>query len=207
MKKLIYTIILISFIGCTDRKSKREWTNDDTILNEDTSLPSLSSESNPTHDNTPKNKSVIEDNLQKLESGVNQINSPDKLIENIQDYEIQLSHISNAISHTKDHDEKLKLESEYTQIKEEFTKKVKENSLPANGIIQNIKVQMDRVDKCSSAQDMHRILDTHYAYFKNLSKLHLIVEEKSRQAEVREMASKLQSNFYDKIEEFEIDFQ
>ena len=206
MKYLFALIILISVISCSDDKNKRTWTNEDDSSFTDMSINGASDNKDITkYDATNVNE--IENNLNSIENEIIQINSPEKLMECKQIYDSYISHTSTAISSVSDSNNKQEIANHFNTVKALYDKKIKDYSLPAKSIIQNIDIQTKNLENCSSKSELLGILNSRYSYFKNLSKLHLIVEESNRQSEVRELASKLQELFNAKIEQFDVDFK
>lgn len=208
MKYVFILTIIISITSCDGNKSKRSWTNEDEL---NSSELSISDDSNDNNNYISEYKTTnfdeFEKQLKHMEIEISKINSPDMLMECKQNYESNLSHIFNSISKTSETNNKTIVKKHFTIVKQALDKKIKDYSLPANGIIQNINIQIQRIEKCSSKEDLLDVLDSHYSFFKNLSKIHLIVEEQNRQSEVQELASQLNNAFKEKIEKYDVDFK
>ncbi len=206
-------IFLLLFFSCSKNKNQRTWVEDEELEVESSNFGIQSINENETaamlNENvvTFNNTSEIDNNLLKVETNIEKINSPDKLIELKQVLQEELNKTHNAIMKISNEEEKINLEKRYNSLQSDYDNKIKAYLMPANGIIQNLHKQIDRLAQCKSKSDVMNILDTHYGFYKNLSQIHTIVEEKNRQPEVRELASKLQEIFTKTIDKYDIDFQ
>jgi len=199
-KNIILTLAFtIIFSCCSQDKTKRTWNDDYTFEdNIDSSYNSNEHNNKDKQNLLASNSSNIENAITIVDDEIRNINSPDVLMENLNKINLELQNISNIISSTSDIKKQEELEKKYKKLEEEYNNKLKQYSLPANGIIQNINRQTERLNKCFDKKNFQNILDTHYSFLNNLSKIHYIVEEKNRQSEVRELAEKLQQLYNEK---------
>lgn len=208
MKYIFVLAIIVSITSCDGKKNKRNWTNEDEFGSSELSISDDSNNNHiPISEYETTNLEEIENNLKNMEIDISKINSPDKLMECKQNYELYLSHTLKSISQTSETNNTTIVQQHFTKVKQALENKIKDYSLPANGIIQNINIQIQRIENCSSKDELLDILDSHYSFFKNLSKIHLIVEEQNRQSEVQELASQLNIAFKEKIEKYDVDFK
>jgi len=208
MKKQIVALLLmpILFIGCNSNNDKKVSQDDDLQGSEISQTMSDASNSSKAEEwEAISEMSEVGNQLEVLEENVNTINSPDKIIETKEEYERELSKTIIAIEETSDKEEKEKLNAYLNEIQHNYNSKLKEYSMPANGVIQNIENLTSRLERCQSKSEFMRILDPRHSFFKNLRNIHTIVEEKDRQPEVREKAEKLHELFLKKKEQFNIE--
>ena len=207
MKKLLFIITVISFISCDSKKGKTTWEDDDNDYSEETDYSTTENKSNNEDTFTLEDMSKVEKSINDLQSNINDVNSPDKLMEYGSEIEDKISMMENQISRSNDSNERDSLENQIYFLKKEYDEKQREYSMPANGLIQNINNLKKRLNECHSEKDFLDILNNRYSYFKNLPNLHKIVEEKNRQSEVREKASELSSIFSKKASEFYVEIK
>lgn len=150
--------------------------------------------------------SISSSSIESIKEEVNEINSPDKLMEHRQDIENEITALSIKIEKTSDPEEKARLNSLLKQLQSNYNQKQREYLLPANGIVDNIRNLSSRLEKCQTKDEFMRILEPRISYFKNLTKVHTLVEEPNRRQEVREMAEALNVLFQKKKAQFGVDY-
>ena len=178
MKKQIVALLLmpILFIGCNSNNDKKVSQDDDLQGSEISQTMSDASNSSKAEEwEAISEMSEVGNQLEVLEENVS------------------------------DKEEKEKLNAYLNEIQHNYNSKLKEYSMPANGVIQNIENLTSRLERCQSESEFMRILDPRHSFFKNLRSIHTIVEEKDRQPEVREKAEKLHELFLKKKEQFNIE--
>ena len=144
--------------------------------------------------------------IKSLKENVQAINSPDKLMENRQEIESEIATLSAKIAQTTDQEEKTRLTSKLNQLESDYHQKMREYLLPANGIVENINNLTSRLEKCQTKDEFMKILEPRFSYFKNLTKVHTLVEEANRRQEVRELAEALNVLFQKKKAQFGLEF-
>ena len=207
MKQFLLLIITIVLLGCNSEKGKRTWTDDDEVDSTEASISSPLSEPEDEDYDSSEAMEKTGNAITDLKNHVEEVNSPDKLMEYQEVYKNELATIEYRLSKSTDSEERSKLESNLNEIKLDFDNKINEYSMPANGIIQNIQNLKERLNKCYTSKEFNNIVDPRYSYFKNLPKIHNIVAEKNRQSEVREQASELYAIFMQKANEYGIDIR
>ena len=155
-------------------------------------------------DDLSEESSQAVQSIDKMEEGIKEINSPDKLIEYEAEYDKKLSETYASIERTKDPSERKRLQAYLNEIQHNYNSKKNEYSMPANGIIQNIENLTQRLESCKSKNEFMQILDPRISYFNNLPKLHTIVAEPNRRQEVREKAEQLNVLFQKKKAQFDV---
>jgi hypothetical protein len=174
-------------VVCDDEERKQ----DDDVLSSEIDLSEMSDEG-----------TQMVTSMDKLNKDMNKINSPEKLLENREEYEQRLAETYDAISKAPTSEEKSKLKSRLNEIQHNYNSKKRSYLMPANGIVQNINKLTKRLEACQSKQDFMNILDPRISYFKNLPKLYTLVEEDNRRQEVRELAEQLNVLFQKKKAQF-----
>ena len=146
--------------------------------------------------------SQMASSMDNLNKDMDKINSPEKLLENREEYERRMAETYDAISKVPTSEEKSKLNARLNEIQHNYNSKKRSYLMPANGIVQNINKLTKRLEACQSKQDFMNILDPRISYFKNLPKLYTLVEEDNRRQEVRELAEQLNVLFQKKKAQF-----
>ncbi len=217
MKKALILIFVNAILvyGCTSEKKKEHSAAFSSDENE-TELVSGNEERGHGEDGTSSSETDMSDlsdegaqmvsSMEKLNKDMDKINSPEKLLENREEYEQRLSETYDAISKAPTSEEKSKLNARLNEIQHNYNSKKRSYLMPANGIVQNIIKLTKRLESCQSKQDFMNILDPRISYFKNLPKLYTLVEEDNRRQEVRELAEQLNVLFQKKKAQFGVDF-
>lgn len=207
MKKILILLSVITLFSCSSEKDKRTWTEDEELDSTEIAKSSISYEIDEEDYDSPESIKKTENSITDIKKHIEEVNSPDKLMEYIEEYETELVQTEYRISRASDSEERSKLESSLNEIKRDYEIKKNEYSMPANGIVQNINNLKERLNKCSSLKEFNNIVDPRYSFFKNLPKIHSIVAEENRKSEVRELASELRAIFLQKADEYGVEIR
>ncbi len=203
-KFTLFALVLLIIVSCSPEKKEHisafEPEEDEEHVVEQENFDH--EKENPESGISPVSSSSIE----TINEEVNEINSPDKLMERQQDIENEIAALSMKIEKTSDPEEKAHLHSLLKQLQSNYNEKQREYLLPANGIEDNIRNLSSRLEKCQTKDEFMRILDPRISYFKNLTKIHTLVEEPARRQEVREMAEALNVLFQKKKAQFRVEY-
>ena len=212
MKTKVLSILLFSAIVCSCNSEKKSEHSaafsdeEEEVVSEGTvsTEGSESSKVDIDRDDLSEESSQAVQSIDKMEEGIKEINSPDKLIEYEAEYDKKLSETYALIERAKDPSERKRLQAYLNEIQHNYNSKKNEYSMPANGIIQNIENLTQRLESCKSKNEFMQILDPRISYFNNLPKLHTIVAEPNRRQEVREKAEQLNVLFQKKKAQFDV---
>ena len=155
--------------------------------------------------------SPYHDTMQALESYHDRwesVASPDMLQTVLATYENDIQALREKIDEATQSpyltsDEAERLRSTWKGLETLKTTKQGEYSIPAAGVIATIKNVEKRLNECRSKQEFNRITEARTSFFQQLSTLHLIVSEESKQREVRSLAHQLQRVYDAKRQEFQ----
>lgn len=210
MKTKILSILIFSAIVCgchSEKKSEHSAAfsdEEEEVISEGPSSTegSESPKVDIDRDDLSEESSQAVQSIDKMDEGIKDINSPDKLME----YEQKLSETYASIERTKDPSERKKLQAYLNEIQHNYNQKKNEYMLPANGIVQNIEKLRNRLENCKNKDEFLDILMPRISYFNNLVKLHTLVAEENRRQEVREKAESLNVLFQQKKAQFGVEY-
>lgn len=210
MKTKIFSLLLCLAMVCSCNSEKKTEHSaafsgdEEEIMTEGvtTSDDSESSQAAIAKDDLSEESSQTAHSMDKMNEGIKEINSPDKLIEYEAEYEKKLSETCASIERAKDPSERKRLQAYLNEIEHNYNLKRNEYSMPANGIVENIANLTRRLESCNSKTEFMQILEPRISYFNNLPHLHTIVSEPSRRQEVREQAEQLNVLFQKKKAQF-----
>mgnify|MGYP007070296391 CR=1 FL=1 len=213
IRKLSILMLLIGLVSCHNGAKGRSaaFSDEDEENNSDSFSENVSHSSLAKEESKRDMESVSQMSFSEatkcitsIEAGLNDINSPDKLLELVVEYEHEISRLESSISNTDDDSKIGSLSGRIKDLREDYASKLRTYSMPANGIIQTIDMVSKRLEQCKSKSDLERILTPRYSYFHNLRNLYKIVEEESCRSEVRDKSEKLITLYEQKKSEFGI---
>ena len=206
MRKAIALSTLIVLLSVSCSSDKKEHISAFEPDNEEESTVFAEKADNESQETANSTSSISVSAIETVEENVNEINSPDKLMEHRYKIESEIANLSAKIAKASNSEEKARLSARLNQLQTSYHQKEREYLLPANGIVDNIRNLTSRLEKCQSKDEFMKILEPRFSYFKNLTKVHTLVEEPNRRQDVREMAEALNVLFQKKKAQFGVEF-
>lgn len=187
---LLFMAVVLGLVGCKNEdKNAVPWgTGEEVYEDEDTTVYTLEETGGDSllvgsvtyHDAAATGEKL----LYKLKA----IKSPSMLLSAMDEYE---SYINKEQPNLDDESEQTRLSTLNKEIRETYEQACRDYMMPYRSVIMTIQTVRKQVENCKSYNDLARLRDVRFAYFRMLPNVHRIVEEPKKRREVHRAAQDL----------------
>lgn len=149
---------------------------------------------------------LVNFDFESLQRRVDNVKSPDMLMT----LKVDFMHTLDSLtlnSKQLPSDEQAKINTIRETLLASYNKACRDYEIPADGVISNLKICLERVNKADSRQALVRFTEVRRGMLHNLENIHLCVESKStRINEVKRLASQLREELNRKARHYDVKY-
>ncbi len=142
--------------------------------------------------------------IEMLQARVEATRSPDMLLVLIDDFAQQFSEARKAAAQVEDPTERQRLQAQLGQLHNTYNRTFQANTIPAAGVVDNLRNLQQRLQSCTSRAEFIRITDPRRSFFQHLPTLHLIIAEHNQQRIVRQLARQVESLYRQRSQQYDV---